>query len=79
MKDASKIPKGPYCYTTDGIFKGTTLKIKICPYWDKVKNAPEQENGYCHYLDEGDFDDGPCFLLWDQVKECGVNDDWTDQ
>jgi len=65
MKD---IPKGPYCYTMiEGVYTP-------CPHWSMREDKPHQENGYCSFLGEGDWeDDGPS-LLWDQVKECGVND-----
>lgn len=50
-KDESVIPKGPYCYTYD-----TDGKYCPCPYYDTVESAPEQYNGYCHYLEKGDLD-----------------------
>lgn len=62
------IPKGCYCYDSNG----------ICPFWDKFENFDNQESGYCHYLEAGDFmsrEKGGTFLLWDQCKECGINDD----
>jgi hypothetical protein len=56
-----RIPKGTYCYKIikiiypkDGSYP--YHKIKICPYWDKIKEFPEQDNGYCHWLERGDFD-----------------------
>lgn len=99
-KDKSKIPEGPYCYTYE------EEKFKICPYWDTVEGAPEQANGYCHFLEKSDIDIGretkedpevvitqgedvidknevPDFifngLLWDHVKECGINDDFDEE
>jgi hypothetical protein len=85
--DKSVIPAGCYCYDEKG----------KCPYWSKVNNLPEQENGYCSYLGYNDYDrntdigeikwegqhgpvytaphDIPISLLWDQVKQCGINDD----
>jgi hypothetical protein len=62
------IPPGIYCY--DGDVR--------CPYWDSNDNQPDQYNGYCHYMKTGDWIDlkkGGTMLLWDQVKECGINDD----
>lgn len=50
------------------------LQTRTCPYWRVIEGQPEQANGYCDYLERGDFDDGT-FLLWDQVKECGINRD----
>ena len=67
-KDAQKlIPHGDYCYV---LKEG---RRNACPFWDKFPNLPRQENGFCHYLKAGDFTEKPTFLLWDQVKECGIN------
>lgn len=62
MKRNTEIPKGCYCYDENG----------LCPHWEKRHDKPEQENGYCHYLQKGDWD-FTFGLLWDQCKECGVN------
>lgn len=66
------IPKGPYCYNDVG----------LCPFWDKNRNQPDQLSGYCHFLKLGDWMDDTdgswTMLLWDQVKECGVDDDFED-
>ena len=59
-----RIPKGPYCYDENG----------VCPFWCIEPIHPTQENGYCSFLRLGDWDLS-LGLLWDQVKECGVNDD----
>ncbi|QWU14222.1 hypothetical protein SAMN04487895_101512 [Paenibacillus sophorae] len=56
------IPKGMYCYSE-----------KKCPFWDIDESKPYQENGYCHLMKRGDDEDGG--LLWDQVKECDINDE----
>lgn len=87
-KDTSIIPKGPYCYDENG----------LCPYWDShnIPHYSDMENGYCKYLEKGDWEINtekrwtspnheepvsanqiglPLSLLWDQVKECGINDD----
>jgi len=68
-KDESVIPKGPYCYT----YKNG--KYYCCPYWDMDETKPEQDNGYCSFLEIGDWEEGGSGLLWDQCKECGVNDE----
>ena len=60
-----QIPKGIYCYDKHG----------LCPWFDAREDKPEQECGYCHYLEAGDWEENGTFLLWDQVKECGLNDD----
>jgi len=96
MKNKNLIPKGLYCYSIDS--DGHEVR---CFYWgvDKDHDLP-QENGYCSYLEKGDYDlnreeiwttyfvkDGikkegtaaelgeKLSLLWDQVKECGINDE----
>jgi len=66
------IPHGIYCYTVDN--KGNR---KVCPFWSKEPNYPEQMNGYCDFLKKGDWMDNGTSLLWDQCKECGVNVDET--
>lgn len=57
--DKYKIPNGIYCYDENG----------TCPYWQK-------RNGkvYCAFL-EKDEDELDSLILWDQCKECGVNDE----
>lgn len=69
IKDKSLIPEGVYCYT-----RISGSKIKLCTYWAYIINAPGQMNGYCHYLESGDWEDFGFSLLWDQCKECGVNE-----
>lgn len=67
-KDLSLIPKGIYCYDENG----------ICPYWPKRKDKPNMENGYCSFLGWGDWEQEGLTLLWDQVKECRINEDLED-
>jgi hypothetical protein len=45
-KDTSVIPKGDYCYNEKG----------NCPYWSMKKGLPKQENGYCDYLGQSDYE-----------------------
>ena len=45
-KDKSLIPHGDYCYDKNG----------LCPYWSKDENRPDQESGYCAFLEKGDWD-----------------------
>lgn len=102
-----RIPRGPYCYTSKGRVDDPTgehsyiHRTKVCPYWDKIEDLPEQYNGYCHYLKRGDWERQndyeviftnmktgektpapempiPVGLLWDQVKECGIKEDWEE-
>jgi hypothetical protein len=70
-KSTDVIPMGMYCYSRDD--DGT---VNVCPYWDMKDDQPEQMNGYCHFLGEGDWDVEGLSLLWDQCKECGEN--WGD-
>lgn len=69
------IPKGIYCYTTKYGFNGRGTP---CPFWELREDKPHQENGYCHYMQIGDWMDKGPWLLWDQVKECGVNEDYEE-
>ena len=76
LKEPEKwIPEGVYCYSPnydgDSIFDMTAY---LCPFWDKDYDRPHQENGYCHYLNHGDWEDDYMSLLRDQCKECGIND-----
>lgn len=65
--DVSVIPPGPYCYVWPD--EG----FRCCPFWDKRPEHGTQNDGYCHLLEIGDWMIG-FGLLWDQVKECGIND-----
>lgn len=67
--ESNLIPNGSYCYTyIDG-------KYSVCPFWGLDKSKPYQENGFCTFLNRCDWDLGACSLLWDQCKECGINND----
>jgi hypothetical protein len=59
----TKIPNGIYCYDENG----------VCPYWGIDPSKPEQDNGYCTYLNKNDWEDLGVGLLWDQVKLCTEN------
>jgi len=63
-----EIPRGSYCYE-----RNVLGKIKCCPYWSIDPDRPEQMNGHCSYLDEGDWEGEGMSLLWDMVKECNIN------
>ncbi len=95
-KDRKVIPKGLYCYTM------SDTGDNVCPYWKSDKRHHKYENGYCSYLEKGDWDlnkepgiewmefrgkrvnynppKSPAelglmdSLLWDQCKECGINE-----
>jgi hypothetical protein len=63
-KSKSKIPHGFHCYDSKG----------VCPYWSIDRSHLYQENGYCEFLERGDWMEGWSSLLWDQCKECGINE-----
>jgi hypothetical protein len=68
------IPEGIYCH---GMREDKHYR---CPYWSIDHTRPPQENGYCKFLGIGDWDSDVCTgLLWDRVKECGINDNWDDE
>lgn len=71
-KDTSVIPVGMYCYEWVGTADNGDPVWKNCPYWSRVDGRDEQENGYCSYMEKGDWE-FYMGLLWDQCKECGVN------
>lgn len=75
-KDNSLIPPGPYCYLSLRYSKSQRrLLTLVCPYWSLREDKETQNNGYCSFMEEGDWDCPTAGLLWDQVKECGENDD----
>ena len=73
--------KTPYCYIGIG-WENNLYHIKLCPFWAIDDTKPYQLNGYCHYLKAGDwmeFENGGTMLLWDQCKECGINDELSSE
>ena len=60
------IPEGLYCYDHNKI---------NCPYWSKNEDYWDGDNGYCSYLERGDWEAPYPYRsgLWNQRKECGVN------
>lgn len=71
-----EIPQGSYCYHMEKVpGSGPLPQFIPCKYWSLDKSKPDQDNGYCSYLEKGDWNEGPDGLgmLWDQVKECGIN------
>lgn len=66
------IPKNTlYCYTVKYV-NGKRTEVP-CKYWVSNSNKPEQLNGYCKFLKQGDWMEEGTFLLWDQCKECKVS------
>lgn len=69
MKDTSQIPAETYyCYSVVGVEGNGRLKLVKCSFWSKRVDKPEQENGYCSFLEKGDWESEGS-LLWDQVKD----------
>jgi len=78
-RDESVIPAGLYCYSRKSGWKycadGTPyFETEICPYWASNPDKDEQESGYCAFLKAGDWEAEGIGLLWDQCKECGINE-----
>jgi len=73
MLDESVIPKGIYCYTYDE--NGKTI---MCPYWSSRENEYGDLIGCCAYLDTDDEKEEGISLLFDQCKECSINEDLDD-
>ena len=76
------VPKGDYCYKLKKIKYDKErslpfMQIKTCPYWTFDKRYLDEGVGYCKYLKVGDKDENSQGLLWDQVKECGINEQHT--
>ena len=70
---ANYIPEGtPYCHGP------RPKKGSLCPFWDRDEGRESQENGFCHLLDQGDWQMS-IGLLWDQCKECYFNTEWEDE
>ena len=80
----TKVPEGDYCYGHTGRMIETILpggeiatvpEAKLCPYWRRRGDKPEQANGYCRLMMAGDWMPQRLrtVLLWDQVKECNIN------
>jgi len=79
-KDESLIPPGTYCYVGIDVDRSgdiPKLRTVTCPYWSRCPEKPSQLDGHCSYLNRSDDDEDieGVGLLWDQVKECGINDD----
>ena len=45
-KDKRLIPYGDYCYSDKG----------KCPYWAIRKGKPKMNNGYCSFIEKGDWE-----------------------
>ena len=74
-QDTSLIPPGSYCDHFVKDLGGGHHWVLPCPYWEQRADKPHQENGYCHFLKCGDWEDDGTLLLWDSCKECGIKRD----
>jgi len=74
-KDEKYIPPGSYCYHFIGDAGEGAKWILNCPFRELREDKPQQENGFCHFLDSGDWQSPGIGLIWEGCKECGVNQD----
>jgi hypothetical protein len=69
-----EIPLGPYCYERIKPIENG-ISIKLCPHW-----SCREENGlkiaHCSLLNRDSEEGDPFNLIWDQVKECRLNEDF---
>mgnify|MGYP000027825776 CR=1 FL=1 len=65
--DMERIPWGPYCYKEN---RGRGTPKEICPFWEKHLERPDGLNGYCRFIEAGDWEIPGGGLLFDQIKEC---------
>jgi len=69
-----EIPHGMYCYKVLEVLKDEDgrprLKTKVCPHWQATENGAR-----CNLINEEHHEYCPWHLVWDQVKECGINED----
>ena len=55
----SLVPEGDYCYSYDQSSlnsKNIIPRTIPCPFWDSNDEYDEQESGYCHLLQRGDWE-----------------------
>lgn len=76
------VPHGAYCYAATGPMAsragpdGThsvSMPVATCPHWSTNGRKRDRQDGYCRLMRVGDWMGRGASLLWDQVKECGVN------
>lgn len=86
MKDTSVIPRGIYCYDEKGVCPYWYRDIEYeehvngwCEYMAKYDWERNLENGNMEWIGKDGItfvtkpNEVPFSLLWDQVKECGIN------
>jgi hypothetical protein len=75
VTDHPEIPVGRYCY--GGWHKdenGKSRQGKVCPHWQGT-----EKGAICKLLKEEHHEYCGFHLVWDQVKECGINLDDEDK
>ncbi len=72
-----EIPKGPYCYHVEIDPETGKSVTKSCKYW-KAKLVKGHPGAFCSFLNETSEYAEFASLLWDKVKECGINNDWEE-
>jgi hypothetical protein len=70
-KDESLIPSGRYCHASGEpepyCVEHPPRPRYLCPYWDFDDEKPYQENGYCHFMEKGDWtiaEENPSFCSY---------------
>ena len=48
---------------------------ELCPYWRVASDKPETLRGYCLFLEKGDWEEDGTMALFDQLKNCVINDE----
>ena len=71
--DTSEIPNGDYCYEPLSVDANGKMKIKKCPYHSIYNSHEHQNNGFCNYLNAGDWFENGTLDLWDMLKNCNIN------
>tara|TARA_R110000851_G_scaffold60415_6_gene139477 strand:+ start:3256 stop:3576 length:321 start_codon:yes stop_codon:yes gene_type:complete len=78
-KDEALIPNNrSYCYQSCTRSKDNPSVFPItelCPYWRVASDKPETLRGYCLFLKKGDWEEDGTMALFDQLKNCGINDE----
>lgn len=77
-RDPKLIPPGDYCYKMTSVLSQNIddqkyYEMEICPYWAQDVSKEASDNGYCAFLQKGDWGSPNTSFLWDHCKECGVN------
>lgn len=81
-KNKSMIPENPsYCYKSIEQSKENPMVFPItelCTYWRIASDKPKTLNGYCLFLKKGDWEEDGTMALFDQLKNCGIKNEWLD-